>query len=76
MGEDCGRYEKQGDTYFETADPRDCDMIFIETLMITTEVGCYEADRVKINDMCHSWLTRVQCERASSCYFIVPVPTD
>ncbi len=69
--DDCGRYVKQGCTYLETADPRDCDMTTTETLTITAEVGCYKGDSAKTNDMCNLRLTRAQCECSSSCYFIV-----
>merc|ERR1719481_1386720 len=76
MDDDCARCEKQGCTFLETDDPSDCDVTTTETPTTTAEVGCCRGDSAKTNDMCNSRLTREQCERSSSCHFIVDGDVD
>merc|ERR1719204_576577 len=55
----------------------DCEALWPTTTETPTEPsGCCKGDSVKTNDMCNSRLTRTQCERSSSCHFIVDGSVD
>merc|ERR1719232_523626 len=63
--------EDMGCSFLVTDDPTDCEMTTTSSPTTTEEVGCCKGDSHKTNTMCNSRLTRAQCERSSSCYFIV-----
>merc|ERR1719443_1018573 len=68
---DRARCEDMGCSFLETDDPSDCEMTTTETPTTTEEVGCCKGDSLKTNPMCNARTSRAQCERSSSCHFIV-----
>jgi len=63
--------EDMGCSFLVTDDYSDCEMTTTSTPTTTAEVGCCKGDSAKTNAMCNSRLTRAQCDRSSSCSFIV-----
>merc|ERR1719232_1787271 len=60
-----------GCQFMITDDPTDCEMTTTSAPTTTEEVGCCKGDSMKTNTMCNSRPSRSQCERSSSCSFIV-----
>merc|ERR1719347_2022097 len=65
------RCEEMGCRFLVTDDPSDCEMTTTESATTTEEVGCCKGDSLKTNPMCNARTSRAQCERSSSCHFIV-----
>ena len=68
--------EDMGCSFLETDDATDCEMTTTESATTAQEVGCCKGDSAKTNDMCNSRLTRSQCDRSSSCHFILDGVVD
>merc|ERR1719381_123446 len=70
------RCEDMGCSFLETDEPSDCEMTTTESATTTEEVGCCKGDSLKTNPMCNARTSRAQCERSSSCHFIVDGVVD
>ena len=70
------RCEDMGCSFLVTDEPSDCEMTTTESATTTEEVGCCKGDSLKTNPMCNARTSRAQCERSSSCHFIVDGVVD
>jgi len=68
---DRARCEDMGCHFLVTDDPEDCVMTTTTSPTTTEEVGCCKGDSHKTNAMCNARPNRAQCERSSSCEFIL-----
>merc|ERR1719317_950273 len=71
--DDC---ERRGCEFVSGGEPEDCVITTTNTPTTTEEVGCCAGDSAKTNPMCNARTSRTQCERSSSCHFIVDGDVD
>jgi len=73
MAMEQGECESKGCEWLITDDPEDCRVTTTSTSTPTTtsEVGCCKGEDAKSNEMCNKKTDRAQCERSSSCTFVV-----
>merc|ERR1719477_425652 len=71
--DDC---ERRGCEFVSGGEPEDCVITTTNTPTTTEEVGCCKGDSAKTNPMCNARTSRTQCERSSSCHFVVDGDID